>query len=70
MTAPAGGGPPPRRKGGAGADDGNRTRDIQLGKLTLYQLSYVRSFVHQPVEKVIAVKAALFQQPIVLLIWK
>ena len=27
----------------AGAGDGNRTRDIQLGKLTLYQLSYARS---------------------------
>ena len=25
-----------------GADDEVRTRDIQLGKLTLYQLSYVR----------------------------
>jgi hypothetical protein len=24
------------------AGDGNRTRDIQLGKLTLYQLSYSR----------------------------
>jgi len=24
------------------ADDGSRTRDLQLGKLTLYQLSYVR----------------------------
>ena len=26
-----------------GADDEVRTRDIQLGKLTLYQLSYVRA---------------------------
>jgi hypothetical protein len=26
-----------------GADDGDRTRDPQLGKLMLYQLSYVRS---------------------------
>ena len=26
-----------------GAADGTRTRDIQLGKLTLYQLSYSRS---------------------------
>ena len=26
----------------AEADDGSRTRDLQLGKLTLYQLSYVR----------------------------
>jgi hypothetical protein len=24
------------------ADDGLRTRDLQLGKLALYQLSYVR----------------------------
>ena len=27
---------------GDGAGDGIRTRDIQLGKLTLYQLSYTR----------------------------
>jgi hypothetical protein len=27
---------------GFGAGDGIRTRDIQLGKLTLYQLSYTR----------------------------
>jgi hypothetical protein len=26
-----------------GADDGLRTRDLQLGKLALYQLSYVRA---------------------------
>ena len=26
-----------------GADDGLRTRDLQLGKLALYQLSYVRT---------------------------
>ena len=26
-----------------GAGDGDRTHDIQLGKLTLYQLSYARS---------------------------
>jgi hypothetical protein len=26
----------------AKAGDGTRTRDIQLGKLTLYQLSYTR----------------------------
>ena len=25
------------------ADDGLRTRDLQLGKLALYQLSYVRA---------------------------
>lgn len=29
-----------------GADDEIRTRDIQLGKLTLYQLSYIR--MHGP----------------------
>ncbi len=31
--------------GGAGikADDGSRTRDLELGKLALYQLSYVRA---------------------------
>jgi hypothetical protein len=26
------------------ADDGLRTRDLQLGKLALYQLSYVREW--------------------------
>jgi hypothetical protein len=26
----------------AEADDGSRTRDLELGKLALYQLSYVR----------------------------
>ncbi len=26
-----------------GADDGSRTRDLELGKLSLYQLSYVRN---------------------------
>ena len=30
-------------KGFIGAGNGVRTRDIQLGKLTLYQLSYARS---------------------------
>jgi hypothetical protein len=25
------------------ADDGDRTRDLELGKLALYQLSYVRA---------------------------
>jgi hypothetical protein len=25
------------------ADDGGRTRDLKLGKLALYQLSYVRA---------------------------
>ncbi len=29
-----------------GADDGLRTRDLQLGKLALYQLSYVRARRH------------------------
>ena len=28
-----------------GAEDEIRTRDIQLGRLTLYQLSYFRLFV-------------------------
>ena len=28
-----------------GAGDEGRTRDIQLGRLTLYQLSYFRNFV-------------------------
>src|SRR3954454_20226949 len=28
---------------GKRADDGSRTRDLELGKLALYQLSYVRS---------------------------
>jgi hypothetical protein len=28
---------------GAKADDGLRTRDLRLGKPTLYQLSYVRA---------------------------
>src|SRR6187397_1280674 len=36
---------PPFPAGSLGADDGVRTRDPQLGKLMLYQLSYVR--VHQ-----------------------
>ncbi len=27
---------------GRKADDGSRTRDLELGKLALYQLSYVR----------------------------
>ena len=29
--------------GSGRADDGLRTRDLQLGKLALYQLSYVRT---------------------------
>jgi hypothetical protein len=29
---------------GFGAGDGSRTRDIQLGRLTLYRLSYSRPF--------------------------
>jgi len=28
---------------GVGADDEVRTRDIQIGNLTLYQLSYIRT---------------------------
>ena len=31
-----------------GAGDGDRTRDIQLGKLTLYQLSYSRGRLSIP----------------------
>jgi hypothetical protein len=32
------------REGGSDeADDGSRTRDLELGKLALYQLSYVRA---------------------------
>jgi hypothetical protein len=30
-------------RGGRKADDGVRTRDLKLGKLALYQLSYVRA---------------------------
>jgi hypothetical protein len=32
-----------RGRPGIEADDGGRTRDLKLGKLALYQLSYVRS---------------------------
>jgi hypothetical protein len=32
-----------RTAGKGRADDGHRTRDLQLGKLALYQLSYVRA---------------------------
>ena len=31
-----------------GADNGTRTRDPQLGKLMLYQLSYVRAYLASP----------------------
>ena len=34
--------PPRRDPGDTRAGDGTRTRDIQLGRLTLYQLSYSR----------------------------
>lgn len=34
---------PLRLKRGNGAGDGSRTRDLQLGKLPLYQLSYTRT---------------------------
>src|SRR5436190_22026427 len=34
---------PKRGMRGDQADDGSRTRDLELGKLALYQLSYVRS---------------------------
>ena len=33
----------PASAGFSGAGDGNRTRDLELGKLRLYQLSYARS---------------------------
>jgi hypothetical protein len=33
----------PRIRSGIEADDGGRTRDLRLGKPTLYQLSYVRA---------------------------
>ena len=33
---------------GAGAGDEARTRDVHLGKVVLYQLSYTRSFACQP----------------------
>ena len=37
------GGEEAKRRVSAGkADDGSRTRDLELGKLALYQLSYVR----------------------------
>jgi hypothetical protein len=32
------------------ADDGLRTRDLQLGKLALYQLSYVRMRVNSTMQ--------------------
>ena len=31
-----------------GAENGIRTRDLQLGKLLLYQLSYFRSLIYSP----------------------
>ena len=34
------------------ADDGLRTRDLQLGKLALYQLSYVRVSEYSSTERV------------------
>ena len=33
----------PKIRSGTEADDGPRTRDLRLGKPTLYQLSYVRA---------------------------
>ena len=39
------------------ADDGLRTRDLQLGKLALYQLSYVR------VRRYFSTAAAAFSPP-------
>ncbi len=35
---------------GRGAGDETRTRDIQLGRLKLYQLSYARSVVHSSLD--------------------
>jgi hypothetical protein len=35
----------PLARGFYEADDGDRTRDPQLGKLMLYQLSYVREII-------------------------
>jgi hypothetical protein len=32
----------PNKRDPKKADDGSRTRDLELGKLALYQLSYVR----------------------------
>jgi hypothetical protein len=32
------------------ADDGLRTRDLQLGKLALYQLSYVRMRINSTMQ--------------------
>ena len=34
------------------ADDGGRTRDLRLGKPTLYQLSYVRAARSLPARRV------------------
>jgi hypothetical protein len=45
MVGEGGQRPPLRAKNRSGieADDGGRTRDLRLGKPTLYQLSYVRA---------------------------
>ena len=42
MTGRFGGRKTKAASGTKRADDGLRTRDLQLGKLALYQLSYVR----------------------------
>ena len=34
-----------------GAKDGSRTRDLNLGKVTLYQLSYFRNFIRPGLSK-------------------
>ena len=53
MASPELGGPGGRKARAArekrriGAGNGTRTRDIKLGKLALYQLSYARSMVVQ-----------------------
>lgn len=34
-----------------GADDGTRTRNIDLGRVALYQLSYIRMWAEAPSKK-------------------
>jgi hypothetical protein len=40
------------------ADDGSRTRDLRLGKPTLYQLSYVRKMRGDASDRAIVVAGA------------
>jgi Flp pilus assembly pilin Flp len=51
----------PRRSGAfyGGADDGDRTRDPQLGKLMLYQLSYVRAPVNDTTARRVYLRRAM-----------